>query len=89
MALSKDDILNAIAEMSVMDSFTEKKRIRKDFGKLRDLEVPFLLAIQIDSYERFLQSDVSRTSARTSVCTRLSSRSSRSSATPATRRSST
>ena len=39
-------------------SFTEKKRIRKDFGKLRSiLDVPFLLAIQADSYREFLQSD--------------------------------
>src|SRR5687767_10966296 len=39
-------------------SFTEKKRIRKDFGK-RDsiLEVPYLLAIQLDSYRKFLQAD--------------------------------
>lgn len=37
-------------------SFTEKKRIRKDFGKRRSiLEVPFLLAIQVDSYREFLQ----------------------------------
>lgn len=37
-------------------SFTEKKRIRKDFGKQRSiLEVPFLLAIQVDSYREFLQ----------------------------------
>ena len=37
-------------------SFTEKKRIRKDFGKRRTLlEVPFLLAIQVDSYREFLQ----------------------------------
>ncbi|WP_407354280.1 DNA-directed RNA polymerase subunit beta [Luteimonas sp. R10] len=40
-------------------SFTEKKRIRKDFGKRRTiLEVPFLLAIQVDSYRDFLQADV-------------------------------
>ena len=39
-------------------SFTEKKRIRKDFGKRRSiLEVPFLLAIQVDSYREFLQAD--------------------------------
>ena len=32
-------------------SFTEKKRIRKDFGKRPSiLEVPYLLAIQVDSY---------------------------------------
>ena len=39
-------------------SFTEKKRIRKDFGKRGSiLEVPFLLAIQVDSYRAFLQAD--------------------------------
>ncbi|HHA2579596.1 TPA: DNA-directed RNA polymerase subunit beta [Stenotrophomonas maltophilia] len=40
-------------------SFTEKKRIRKDFGEQRSiLEVPFLLAIQVDSYREFLQENV-------------------------------
>src|ERR687897_616522 len=39
-------------------SFTEKKRIRKDFGKrFSILEVPYLLAIQLDSYRKFLQAD--------------------------------
>ncbi|MGD8207205.1 MAG: DNA-directed RNA polymerase subunit beta, partial [Thiohalocapsa sp.] len=39
-------------------SFTEKKRIRKNFGKRPGiLEVPFLLATQIDSYRQFLQAD--------------------------------
>ena len=39
-------------------SFTEKKRIRKDFGKRPSiLEVPYLLAIQLDSYKKFLQED--------------------------------
>ncbi|MCH7830565.1 MAG: DNA-directed RNA polymerase subunit beta [Proteobacteria bacterium] len=38
-------------------SFTEKKRIRKNFGKRPTvLEVPYLLAIQVDSYNKFLQS---------------------------------
>ena len=37
-------------------SFTEKKRIRKDFGKRPSiLDVPFLLATQIESYREFLQ----------------------------------
>jgi hypothetical protein len=37
-------------------SFTEKKRIRKDFGKLPGiLKVPYLLSIQLDSYRQFLQ----------------------------------
>ena len=41
-------------------SFTEKKRIRKDFGKRPIiLEVPFLLATQIDSYRSFLQAGTS------------------------------
>ena len=39
-------------------SFTEKKRIRKDFGKLSDsMELPYLLAIQVDSYNKFLQTE--------------------------------
>lgn len=39
-------------------SFTEKKRIRKDFGKLPpSAPVPNLLNIQTDSYDRFLQAD--------------------------------
>jgi len=37
-------------------SYTEKKRIRKDFSKLPDvMDVPYLLAIQLDSYREFLQ----------------------------------
>ena len=40
-------------------SFTEKKRIRNSFGKRRDvLDVPYLLTTQVDSYKRFLQSEV-------------------------------
>jgi DNA-directed RNA polymerase subunit beta len=39
-------------------SFTEKKRIRKDFGKRQSvLDVPYLLATQLDSYRDFLQAD--------------------------------
>jgi DNA-directed RNA polymerase subunit beta len=39
-------------------SFTEKKRIRKDFGERHSiLEVPYLLATQIESYRDFLQAD--------------------------------
>ena len=40
-------------------TYTEKKRIRKDFGKLSSImDVPFLLAIQLDSYRKFTQEDV-------------------------------
>jgi DNA-directed RNA polymerase subunit beta len=39
-------------------SFTEKKRIRKDFGERHSiLDVPYLLATQIESYRDFLQAD--------------------------------
>ena len=39
-------------------SFTEKKRIRKNFGKRPTiLDVPYLLSIQVDSYKKFLQTD--------------------------------
>ncbi|NUF77703.1 DNA-directed RNA polymerase subunit beta [Snodgrassella sp. ESL0323] len=41
-------------------SFTEKKRIRKSFAKRANvLEVPFLLATQLDSYTQFLQMETS------------------------------
>ena len=40
-------------------SFTEKKRIRKDFGKLPEaMAIPNLLAIQVESYAKFLQRGV-------------------------------
>jgi DNA-directed RNA polymerase subunit beta len=43
-------------------SFTEKKRIRNNFGKSTEvLEVPYLLATQINSYAEFLQADLSPT----------------------------
>ncbi len=39
-------------------SYTEKKRIRKDFGKLPlVMDVPYLLATQLDSYRKFTQVD--------------------------------
>ncbi|EQD68296.1 DNA-directed RNA polymerase subunit beta, partial [mine drainage metagenome] len=39
-------------------SFTEKKRIRKNFGKQPGiLDTPYLLAIQLDSYRTFLQAE--------------------------------
>ena len=39
-------------------SFTEKKRIRRDFGKRPAvIEEPYLLAIQTDSYKRFINPD--------------------------------
>tara|TARA_Y100001934_G_scaffold217908_1_gene258810 strand:+ start:4136 stop:8209 length:4074 start_codon:yes stop_codon:yes gene_type:complete len=42
-------------------SFTEKKRIRKDFSKRPSiLDVPYLLAIQLSSYRSFLQADVAQ-----------------------------
>ena len=40
-------------------SYTEKKRIRKSFAKRASvLNVPFLLATQLESYTQFLQTDV-------------------------------
>ena len=41
-------------------SFTEKKRIRKNFGKFPSvMDEPYLLAIQVESYRKFLQLDTS------------------------------
>jgi len=41
-------------------SYTEKKRIRKNFGKLPSaMDIPYLLSIQVDSYKQFTQVDLS------------------------------
>jgi DNA-directed RNA polymerase subunit beta len=41
-------------------SYTEKRRIRKDFGKRPSiLEVPYLVATQIESFNKFIQVDIS------------------------------
>ena len=64
-------------------SFTEKKRIRKNFGKRPTiLDVPYLLSIQVDSYKK-------SKSVMTSVCTPHFSRYFRSSVIQVTPRSST
>ena len=40
-------------------SYTEKKRIRKDFGKLPQvMSIPYLLAIQVESYKDFVQDKI-------------------------------
>ena len=40
-------------------SYTQKKRIRKDFGSLpKVMDIPYLLAIQLDSYGKFTQDGV-------------------------------
>jgi DNA-directed RNA polymerase subunit beta len=40
-------------------SYTEKKRIRKNFGKLPSaMDIPYLLSIQVDSYKQFTQAGV-------------------------------
>ena len=40
-------------------SFTEKKRLRKSFAKRESVqEVPYLLAMQLESYAAFLQADI-------------------------------
>lgn len=39
-------------------SYTEKKRIRKDFGKRPQvLSIPYLLSIQLDSFQKFVKKD--------------------------------
>jgi DNA-directed RNA polymerase subunit beta len=50
-------------------SYTERKRIRKNFGT-RDsvLEIPYLLQMQKDAYTAFLQADI----LPMKVCRRLS-----------------
>ena len=39
-------------------SYTEKKRIRKDFGtRPQVLDIPYLLSIQLDSFDKFIEQD--------------------------------
>ena len=41
-------------------SYTEKKRIRKNFGTFKKvMDLPNLIETQLDSYSEFLQSEVS------------------------------
>ncbi len=50
-------------------SFTEKKRIRKSFAKRAAvLDVPFLLATQINWYAQFLQAEVPADGRREMAC---------------------
>lgn len=42
-----------------MYSYTEKKRIRKDFGKRPQvLNIPYLLSIQLNSFKKFIERDI-------------------------------
>src|SRR3990167_9481741 len=51
--------------MGITYSYTEKKRIRKNFGKLLSvIEVPSLLSIQQESYRNFLEADGTNTSGK-------------------------
>ena len=67
-------------------SYTEKKRIRKDFGMLpKVMDVPYLLAIQMDSYSKFTQQGLPPEDAVTTGCMPRLSPFSRLSATAAMR----
>ncbi len=51
-------MVNKLGEYRWLTHILRKKRIRKDFGKLPQvMDVPYLLAIQLDSYYDFLQQD--------------------------------
>jgi DNA-directed RNA polymerase subunit beta len=40
-------------------SFTGRKRVRRSFGKIREVaQMPNLIEVQRDSYEQFLQTDI-------------------------------
>ena len=48
-----------MARYEAVESFTGRKRIRKSFGKLREVvDVPNLIEVQKASYDTFLQMDV-------------------------------
>ena len=50
-------------------SYTEKKRIRKDFGSLpKVMDIPYLLAIQLDSYSKFTPVSYTHLTLPTNAC---------------------
>ena len=52
-------------------SYTEKKRIRKDFSKLPTvMDIPYLLGIQVNSYKQFLQEEGSQEDRLTKIIRR-------------------
>ena len=76
-----------MAQQAIPYSYTEKKRIRKSFGKRESvLNVPYLLTMQKDSYVAFLQKDVHPQKRKPEGCRRHSSPRSRSSRTTVTSR---
>ena len=71
-----------MAQQAIPYTYTEKKRIRKSFGKRESvLNVPYLLTMQKDSYVAFLQKDVPAQKRKPEGCKRRSSPRSRSSRT--------
>lgn len=40
---------------SLIDSYTSRQRIRLNFGRLEEIDLPYLLKLQLDSYHKFLQ----------------------------------
>src|SRR5260364_469994 len=62
VAISLKNALNAFLEFGdpMHYSFTEKKRFRKNFAKRQRIHpVPFLLTTQLESFNHFLQTEVS------------------------------
>ncbi len=51
-------VIRTTESTAISHSFTERKRIRKNFGKQATImEAPYLLATQLESYRCFLQAD--------------------------------
>jgi DNA-directed RNA polymerase subunit beta len=60
LSIRTDKIGSLISELRnpMVYSYTEKKRIRKDFGKRPQvLDIPYLLSIQLDSFQKFIEQD--------------------------------
>jgi DNA-directed RNA polymerase subunit beta len=54
--MTKSTVAKALKRQETTYSYTERKRIRKDFGKRPSaIEIPYLLETQLESYRHFLQ----------------------------------
>jgi len=59
MLLHRHEVKQQSAEETMGYSYSEKKRIRKNFGKHPEVkEIPPLLSIQLDSFKKFIERDV-------------------------------
>ena len=71
-----------------IESFTGRKRVRRNFGRINEVaDMPNLIEVQRRSYELFLQDGIDADDRKLEVCKKSSRQSSRSKTSPTKRKS--